>query len=128
MNRHQTYYLNHREEILAKHREYYKIHKEQYNQNRKKYPKSQQTMRMNIIELLGNKCSNPNCLVPNGCSDWRALQIDHINGKGNKEFQQLKNTYQYYKFILEQIKSGSKEYQLLCANCNWIKKYENKET
>ena len=29
--------------------------------------------------------------------------------------------------ILKKIKSGSKEYQLLCCNCNQIKKIENKE-
>jgi len=85
-------------------------------------------IRMKIIELLGSKCSNLNCAVPDGMTDWRALQIDHINGGGNKERTHFKNgcaTYFYY--ILEQIKLGSKDYQLLCANCNWIKRYENKE-
>ena len=28
---------------------------------------------------------------------------------------------------LEIVKDSSRKYQLLCANCNWIKAYENKE-
>jgi len=35
--------------------------------------------------------------------------------------------FSYYRFILNEIKAGSKDYQLLCANCNWIKKFEEKE-
>jgi len=51
------------------------------------------------------------------------LQFDHINGGGNKE-QKKKNTMARY---LEIVKDSSRKYQLLCANCNWIKAYENKE-
>ena len=35
-----------------------------------------------------------------------------------------KNIYQYYKNILKDITG---KYQLLCANCNFIKSFENKE-
>ena len=88
-------------------------------------------IRMEIFEFLGNKCSNPNCLVPNGCIDIRCLQIDHVHGGGLREKIKIvgKNgNLQQYRFILRQIKLGSKDYQLLCANCNWIKRYENNET
>lgn len=85
-------------------------------------------IRLEIVRLLGEKCSNPHCLVPNGCSDIRCLQIDHVNGGGRKELEKFNSRVLYYKFVLEQIKYGSKDYQLLCANCNWIKKYENKES
>ena len=73
-----------------------------------------------IFSLLGNKCAR--C----GFDDPRALQIDHINGNGTQERQNF-SQYKYYKHVLERILLGSKDYQLLCANCNWIKREENKE-
>jgi hypothetical protein len=78
-------------------------------------------MRKEILELLGGKC------IRCGFSDSRALQIDHINGGGYKEKSKFKTTWKWYQFILEQLKNGSKDYQLLCANCNWIKRSEDKE-
>lgn len=84
-------------------------------------------LRMKIFKLLGNKCSNPNCTVPNGERDWRALQIDHVNGGGRRETKKFKTPIGYYVFVLKQIKAGSKNYQLLCANCNWKKRYDNNE-
>ena len=74
-----------------------------------------------VFELLGNKC------VRCGFSDPRALQIDHINGHGLRERKQFKSFHSYLNHVIEQIKKGSKDYQLLCANCNWIKKSENDE-
>jgi hypothetical protein len=83
--------------------------KNYYNKKRKK-----------VVELLGNKCQR--C----GFTDWRTLQIDHVNGGGTKEKKSVKVTFSNY--ISKKILNGSKEYQLLCANCNWIKRYENNET
>jgi len=86
-----------------------------------------QKIRTEIIDLLGGKCSNPNCAVIGGMTDIRCLQIDHVNGGGNKEAKRFSAGSIYYKHILEAIKNGSKNYQLLCANCNWIKRCENRE-
>ena len=72
-----------------------------------------------IFKLLGSKCCK--C----GFSDVRILQIDHVNGNGNKKRKGVW-TYKFYKDILNEIISGSKEYQLLCPNCNWIKAVESK--
>lgn len=80
--------------------------------------------RMQVIQKFGGKCMT--C----GFSDWRALQIDHINGGGIKEFRDLyqmgksRSRKYYYKALLTDT---SGKYQLLCANCNWIKKYERNE-
>ncbi len=81
-----------------------------------------QTIRAAIIFLFNARCSR--C----GFSDIRALQIDHINGGGNKErdFNKIDST-SYYMGILKKLLVGSTEYRLLCANCNWIKKAENHE-
>lgn len=75
--------------------------------------------RFMLLEIFPNlKC--------NRCdfSDWRALQIDHINGSGNKE---RKNQSNSQKNLLIDILKYPDKYQLLCANCNWIKRYENNE-
>ena len=86
-------------------------------------------LKRKILELLGNKCANPYNIDHGGFfNDVRCLQIDHVNGGGNKERKQFKSPWAFFQFVLEQIKAGNKDYQLLCANCNWIKKYENKET
>lgn len=85
-------------------------------------------LRIKILELLGNKCSNPDCAIPGGMDDLRCLQIDHVNGGGNREkVGKLHDGYKYYKMILKKITEGSKDYQLLCANCNWIKRCKNHE-
>lgn len=76
--------------------------------------------RLAIFALLGNKCIRCNF------SDTRALQIDHINGGGAKERKSI--TGNYHKYVLQKIINGDTSYQLLCANCNWIKKYENNES
>jgi hypothetical protein len=76
-------------------------------------------LRLDIINLLGNKCSNCGYI-------GLAIQIDHVNGGGNKERKTSKGkvgvSYGYYKRIKDKILKGSKEYQLLCANCNFIKR------
>jgi hypothetical protein len=77
--------------------------------------------RAEILTLLGGKC------VKCGFSDIRALQIDHVNGGGVKHYKGRSSSIRYNKDILDEIKEGSGKYQLLCANCNWIKRYENGE-
>jgi len=77
--------------------------------------------RLEIFELLGNKCAQ--C----GISDQRVLQIDHINGGGRHERMTFQSNHPYYSQVFEELKHGSKDYQLLCANCNIIKLIEAKE-
>ena len=62
-------------------------------------------------------------MVPNRCSDERCLQIDHIHGVWNEP---RKVGCLLYEDILYNPES-SKIYQLLCANCNWIKRAEKNE-
>lgn len=115
--------INNREEI----NEYSKI----WNKNnRKSIGKNRRKriiiLRRKILELLGNKCNNPNCPIPLDRMDKRALHIDHINGGGTEERKQF-DSEMYYRHVLKQIQSGSKEYQLLCAYCNWLKRYKSNE-
>lgn len=135
----QLYYQEHKNELLKKSHDRYlknRPHLLEGRHRRYLYDKDGLSIkshnqyyqiRREILQLLGNKCSNPNCDVPNGMADIRALQIDHINGGGRKEVKSFPNSVAFYKFVLAQVKASSKDYQLLCANCNQIKRYEKQE-
>jgi hypothetical protein len=79
-----------------------------------------------LFDLLGKKCQK--C----GFDDIRALQFDHINGQGGKDYIRLSGkrsaTAGYYKYYVEHPEEAKKNLQVLCANCNWIKRTENNET
>ena len=87
-------------------------HMEKKRANEKRYS---QNLKDKIFLILGDKCKS--C----GFSDKRALQIDHINGGGNQE-RKGKSQGVQYRLILTKLESGNSDYQILCANCNWIKK------
>lgn len=72
--------------------------------------------RLAAIVFLGSKCVRCQFI------DIRALQIDHVNGGGNQEKKRI-GDYAMYKRVIE----CPNDYQLLCANCNWIKRYEENE-
>lgn len=61
-----------------------------------------------------------------GFDDWRALQIDHVFSDGNKERKNNKG-YLTRRQMRELIIRSPGRYQVLCANCNFIKKHEAKE-
>lgn len=73
-------------------------------------------MRAEVLEKLGNKC------VECGERDRRVLQIDHIDGGGGKEQKTI--TGNRYKYYLEHDCEGL---QILCANCNQLKKIKKRE-
>ncbi len=91
--------------------------------NREKLRKILVQSKRAAYEKLGNVC------VRCGFSDERALQIDHINGDGNMNNGRpgkgkRVTSVQIYKAILRE---GETRFQILCANCNWIKRHENGE-
>lgn len=76
-------------------------------------------LKARVRAKLGEACKH--C----GFSDIRALQIDHVFGGGNAERKKFGSAQpKLYKRVLADTEG---KYQLLCANCNWIKRYENKE-
>lgn len=78
-------------------------------------------IRLQIMDILGGR----EC-IKCGFSDKRALQFDHINGGGIKELRQM-SPPKMYLYYLNNPNIAKKKLQLLCANCNWIKRHENKE-
>ena len=110
-------------------------HREEYNQYMRDYGKeyrsriekqklraaqtkrSYEKLKNDVMDVLGGKC------VRCGFLDRRALQVDHINGGGRAEYLKTGSRNVYKK-----IRDGHTEgYQLLCSNCNWIKRHENRE-
>jgi len=86
--------------------------------------------KLTVINHYGGKC------VHCGYDDIRALQIDHINGNGAEHRRQLSKKYKakgksfagyttYRWLIQNNFPDG---FQVLCANCNYIKHYEYYET
>jgi len=106
-----------------------KEHAEEYRKiQRECHKRLLNKVKNEIFSLLGNKCNDINCLVKGRCRDKRCLQVDHVNGGGAIERRKYgSNVIKYWRSVIEKINSGSKNYQLLCANCNWIKRYNNNE-
>lgn len=71
------------------------------------------------LKFLGNRCAK--C----GIEDKRVLQIDHINGGGVAEKKKL--GWGVWPICRDVLSGVPNKYQLLCANCNWIKRFEMKE-
>jgi hypothetical protein len=104
------------------------FYKERYSKDVKKYRDHREGLRNKAIEKLGRRCSNPRCKWVNedgtiGCTDRRCLQIDHVKGGGKRDRETMCSSM----FIHKVLKDKTGAYQLLCANCNWIKRVDNKE-
>lgn len=81
-------------------------------------------LRKQAIIKLGGRCANPACQWLNadgsrGCIDIRCLHIDHVYNNGNKERKAGIVGWKLWKTVLADTAGN---YQLLCANCNWIKR------
>lgn len=81
------------------------------SENRKAYSEN----RERALKKLGLKCVK--------CGDKRidVLQIDHINNNGYVERKRLTQNGIYTRVFFY-----PEDYQLLCANCNWLKRSEMK--
>jgi hypothetical protein len=90
-------------------------HIERYSMLIKNSKKYHNKNRLKIIKILGGKCKK--C----GITDWRVLQINHINGGGRKELEL--NMNKFYKDILLK-KRNIIDLDLRCANCNILYEYE----
>lgn len=109
------YYISNKEHIDSRNKEWTEKHKIYYvNYHLRK--------RLKALEILGNKC------VICGFDDVRALEIDHIEGGGNAERKSGMHSTKLHNTIIKSPVESKKKYQLLCANHNRIKKYENGET
>ena len=81
-------------------------------------------------KVLTHYSSFPPVCIRCGYTDIRALSIDHINGGGNQERKALFGSIHsggrnFYAWLIENHYPDG--YQVLCMNCQWLKRVENKE-
>ena len=84
--------------------------------NPTKYNDRYELAKNKVFAAFGCKCNMCNE------TDRRVLQLDHVNGGGNKERKKMNSLARYTRALKEPEK-----YQILCANCNVVKKFENGE-
>ena len=77
--------------------------------------------RVTVLMLLGGKCSR--C----GSNDSRALQVDHVHGDGKHERRGARWQRSIARLTDVFARALRGELQVLCANCNWIKRSERGE-
>lgn len=110
----------HKEQLRIARKGYYQKHREcilAYSKAR----------HQGIKRLILNHYSNGSCVCAVcGFSDTRALSIDHINGGGG-EHRRLttKAGIDFYQWLIKN--NYPPGYQVLCLNCNWIKRMTNNE-
>jgi len=86
------------------------------------YRRHNHKLQLNLMNLLGDLC------VKCGESRIEALQIDHINGGGVRERRkEFSSNNTRIRFYLRNPITAQNRLQLLCANCNWIKRDELQE-
>lgn len=112
-----NHYLTNGDTVRASVKAWKDNHPEQKKSHQKSY---RARLKAKVYALLGGKCAWSGC-------DWvdhRALQIDHKNGDGSKERADGMVGTTFLRKVLE---DGGVNYQLLCANHNWVKRVEQNE-
>lgn len=115
-----------RDEVRAVDRANYARHREEYATDQRERARRQ---RKATVALLGGKCANSNCRHLNddgtlGCTDERLLQIDHPKKDGHIERKKMNITTVWRK-VFESASRGENTYRLLCAQCNWLHRFED---
>lgn len=76
-------------------------------------------IRAEVIALFGGKCER--------CGyHGTALQFDHVAENGHAHRLEV-GSAGVLRAARADRRLGGKRFQLLCANCNWEKRYENEE-
>ena len=111
-------------------KEYYWKNKGKWKLWREKNPDKARTNARNSrlkkkLALMNFLCNGNICCQKCSFKDIRVLQFDHIKDDGYKRRKAPKNNslemWEYYK----NPEKALGVFQILCANCNWIKKAEN---
>lgn len=79
--------------------------------------KYQWKLKLEVITLLGGKCSN--C----GNTDLRVLQVNHLNGDGRKELKKYGGGCGFYRAILTG-RRATDDLDIRCANCNILYEFK----
>ena len=95
-------------------------HLKYYKQNRERCIARVKECRDRVRTLIRERYGSE-CLQCGYSTDTRALHIDHVVGGGEQE-RRVINGYPFWLKVSEAVTTGL--YQVLCANCNAIKKQE----
>jgi len=109
----QDFYLRHKD----KKTEYRKSNKKRDQETRQKHQSKLKEIVISHYSDKSMKCQK--C----GFSDMRALSLDHIDGGGSKHLKEIKTNL--YSWVIKN--NFPKMFQVLCMNCQWIKRCENNE-
>ena len=93
------------------------------------YKGSMSLMRQVLVAALGGKCScdGSDCWHVGLCriEDSRCLQLDHVRGDGARDRERLGQSSQIVRYYLDHLDEARENLQVLCANCNWVKRTRN---
>ena len=111
------YYIEHKKKIIRRVTKWVSMNKEKRKLNYTRYIRR-------IKDKVVSHYSPMKRCIKCGFLDIRALSMDHINGKGTQHRKTIKGR-NFYVWLL---KNGfPKGFQVLCMNCQFIKRHENKE-
>jgi hypothetical protein len=124
-----------KQNINAYAREYRILHKKECKEAIQKWRKNKSIhvknynkawLRLRRLRIISHYSNGKSCCYRCGNTDLRVLSIDHINSGGCKHTKELikQGTNLYTWIIKNNFPSG---FQILCMNCQWIKRYEKQE-
>ena len=122
-NYNKKYYLTHHEKELARSKITSKRRRERVGKEQIARENREHVQRTKILVLTHYGNGKLAC-VKCGFDDMRALSIDHIDGRGKRDRVNMGGSYFYANLKKKGYPDG---YQTLCMNCNWIKRFENRE-
>jgi hypothetical protein len=120
--RNHEYYKKNRDTILAKQKLYVQSRRAETTANQKEWVagrresineynrKWRKSLRLEILEAYGNKCSCCNEL------EEAFLEVHHVNGGGNKHRRELGGNAKFYIWLRKN--NFPPEFGILCSNCN----------
>lgn len=110
------WYYEHRDQVLREHKKDYDSSKESVAL---KVVENRNHWKGRAYERLGNKC------VRCGFNNPMALQLDHVAGGGSQIMRasRTRSYSSYYRDIALAPDGIEKHIQILCCNCNMIKRY-----
>lgn len=87
---------------------------------RQKSKNYRECLRNSLLNILGGaKCTE--C----GFNGMAALQFDHIYNDGAKDRKRFNSHNSFLKYYVTHEDEAKEKLQVLCANCNWMKRGEH---
>lgn len=122
--RQRSYYLRNKDYLLKQIKEYREKHYEERVTKARKYDRqANKDLKIDTLKAYGGV----RCAVCGYDKDYRALDIDHIYGGGNKDRAKtgINGGIKFYSILRKGGFPDKDKYRVLCRNCNWLE-YLNK--